>query len=523
MPTQVSSGALNFSASSAAANSDTSRSAAYGSLRLSFSDLLRGQIQSGIDTRSPEIPPLSDTRPAPAPAPVSSSPETSRETARASGEAPAPKPLVSRPSQEPAREPMRANGGNNPTEIGHAVKQPTKTQEDTTPTQQANAKTIKSTESGEKGKTSGNTMPTGQSQLADTAIPPDLLAIASLLTAEDESADTTILPGLPACDAVMLANAAIPPGLSAMIAAQLSEIAGKTAEEASENDFGSQNLLTGHSRNPDTDSSLSARIASFTGSAMQEGTESNADGSSNGGANTNPSPMLMGRPSRHPASTGGIAPTPQAQPVTPAGTEPAARINAATFNVIMTAANAAPMAPHEDGGTRPAGIMPNAGGDISMLNPPRLPTQAGASQFSIPASTGQKAWAEEIGNRVMWMLGRAESRAELILTPPLLGKVEVSIHLNGDQSTAQFLASSQSAREALEQAMPRLRELLAQAGISLGEASVNTSAEGRAQDGENTHRTGMRAPDAHDGNGDATVATAPNWSRLDTGLVNTFA
>jgi flagellar hook-length control protein FliK len=126
----------------------------------------------------------------------------------------------------------------------------------------------------------------------------------------------------------------------------------------------------------------------------------------------------------------------------------------------------------------------------------------------------------------MWMLGRAQSRAELILTPPLLGKVEVSIHLNGDQSTAQFLASSQSAREALEQAMPRLRELLAQAGINLGEASVNTSAEGQTQGGENTHRAGAHAGELHDipdDGGDASGIPPQNWSRLDTGLINTYA
>jgi flagellar hook-length control protein FliK len=123
------------------------------------------------------------------------------------------------------------------------------------------------------------------------------------------------------------------------------------------------------------------------------------------------------------------------------------------------------------------------------------------------------------------MLGRAESRAELILTPPHLGKVEVSIHLNGDQGTAQFLASSQSTREALEQAMPRLRELLAQVGISLGEASVNTSAEEQAQDGGKTHRSDIRTLDAHDANsdGDPVAGAAPNWQRLNTGLVNTFA
>ncbi|MDR2093571.1 MAG: flagellar hook-length control protein FliK [Azoarcus sp.] len=163
-----------------------------------------------------------------------------------------------------------------------------------------------------------------------------------------------------------------------------------------------------------------------------------------------------------------------------------------------------------------------------MPNALRTPTQESAAlpRFAIPAATGQRAWAEEAGNKIMWMLGRAESRAELILTPPHLGKVEVSINLNGDQTTAQFLASSQAAREALEQAMPRLRELLAQAGIDLGNASVDTSAEGRTQDGDTARATRRASPGGasnDDGNDNAAGVTSANRTRLDNGLIDTFA
>jgi flagellar hook-length control protein FliK len=154
----------------------------------------------------------------------------------------------------------------------------------------------------------------------------------------------------------------------------------------------------------------------------------------------------------------------------------------------------------------------------------RAPAQENAllPRFTVSAAIGQGAWAEETGNKIMWMLGRAESRAELILTPPHLGKVEVSINLNGEQTAAQFVASSQAAREALEQAMPRLRELFAQAGIELGKASVDTSSEGRTQDGGQTPHTAGGA--GHDGgNDDATGVTSAAWTRPDNGLINTFA
>lgn len=125
-----------------------------------------------------------------------------------------------------------------------------------------------------------------------------------------------------------------------------------------------------------------------------------------------------------------------------------------------------------------------------MLQPTRHTSAATTPQLPVATPANQQGWAEEVNNRVMWMVGRAESKAELVLTPANLGKVEVSINLNGDQTTAQFVAASQAARDALEQSMPKLRELLAQSGISLGQTSVGTSSEQGAEHGG--HSSGGR-------------------------------
>lgn len=107
---------------------------------------------------------------------------------------------------------------------------------------------------------------------------------------------------------------------------------------------------------------------------------------------------------------------------------------------------------------------------------PHAPGQ-GTPQLPVQVPADQPEWAGEVGNQVRWMLGRAEGRAELVLNPSSLGRLEVSINLSGDQATAQFVASTQAARDALEQALPRLREHLQQAGIQLGQADVGTSAQ----------------------------------------------
>lgn len=147
--------------------------------------------------------------------------------------------------------------------------------------------------------------------------------------------------------------------------------------------------------------------------------------------------------------------------------------------------------------------------------------QSTTPQLPVQTPAGQNGWAEDVGNKVVWMLGRAESKAELVLTPPNMGKVEVSIHLNGDQTTAHFVAASQAARDALEQALPRLREMLQQSGISLSQADVSTSGEQQAgtQDGSGKSGGGNRSVGGIEG---TEGGSAPVWVKQTEGMVDTF-
>lgn len=171
-------------------------------------------------------------------------------------------------------------------------------------------------------------------------------------------------------------------------------------------------------------------------------------------------------------------------------------------------------------GNLPAGLA-HTHGATHLL---RQASSAHAASPQLPVATpaGEQGWAEDVGNQVRWMLGRAESKAELVLTPPNMGKLEVSINLAGDQTTAQFIASSQAARDALERALPQLREALQQAGILLGDANVSTSGQGREGDGrEGSGGRGERGEagaSGHAGTGGAGV-----WLKQQQGMVDTFA
>lgn len=156
----------------------------------------------------------------------------------------------------------------------------------------------------------------------------------------------------------------------------------------------------------------------------------------------------------------------------------------------------------------------------------------GASQPHQPTATvsepvGSPAWGQEVGQRVVWMANRAMGQAELVLTPPQMGRVEVHLTVNGDQATASFASTNPVVREALEAALPRLREVLADAGIQLGQAQVGS---------ENPRQTAQqdKNPDNSSLRGSASAGDASNPSaeerlsstaalKLGRGLVDVFA
>jgi len=107
------------------------------------------------------------------------------------------------------------------------------------------------------------------------------------------------------------------------------------------------------------------------------------------------------------------------------------------------------------------------------------PARAAEQAVRIEAAVGTRQWDGEFANRVTWMVGRQEQRAALVLNPPQLGRIEVSLSVSGDQATAIFTSASATVRDAIENALPRLRETLQESGINLGQTQVG--AESRQQ------------------------------------------
>lgn len=97
-----------------------------------------------------------------------------------------------------------------------------------------------------------------------------------------------------------------------------------------------------------------------------------------------------------------------------------------------------------------------------------------ALELPVEIQLGHTAWRDEVGQKLTWMVSNHRQQADLVLNPPQLGRIEVTLSLDGNQASASFTSPHATVREALENSMTRLREVLADAGVTLGQTHVGS-------------------------------------------------
>ncbi|MDP1871780.1 MAG: flagellar hook-length control protein FliK [Gallionella sp.] len=155
----------------------------------------------------------------------------------------------------------------------------------------------------------------------------------------------------------------------------------------------------------------------------------------------------------------------------------------------------------------------------SAITPtPMAPT----NQTTIAAPLGSPAWPAEFTQKINWVSTQQNQVAELHLNPPDLGPMSVTITINDNQATALFSSPHSAVREAIENAMPKLRESLADNGIMLGNATVNDQAP---RDSGASGFTNQRTPSPQTHTTTETAINPVPVAQVSrhNGLVDTFA
>ncbi|GAE60110.1 hypothetical protein XPN_2016, partial [Xanthomonas arboricola pv. pruni MAFF 301427] len=131
---------------------------------------------------------------------------------------------------------------------------------------------------------------------------------------------------------------------------------------------------------------------------------------------------------------------------------------------------------------------------------------------------GSDTFDDAIGARMSWLADQKIGHAHIKVTPNEMGPVEVRLHLEGDKVNASFSSANADVRQALEQSLPRLREMLGQNGFQLGQADV-----GQQQQNQSGNRNGGGS----DGNGlsldDSPPVGIPSVVLRQRGLLDAYA
>ncbi len=183
-----------------------------------------------------------------------------------------------------------------------------------------------------------------------------------------------------------------------------------------------------------------------------------------------------------------------------------------------------------------------APGSFQVAAPQQSPPNITAPQSYQPVDVGSKplpgsidvpvkdaAWGERLNERVVMMANNRLQNVDLRLSPAEMGPLRVKVSVEDGTANVSFVAQHAVTREAIEQALPRLKSLLEQNGIDLGNTSVDQqSPDQGAADGDGAEPSRQedimeaRAGGSPSGEPDAT-SDSRRAVRLSRGLLDTFA
>ncbi len=189
-------------------------------------------------------------------------------------------------------------------------------------------------------------------------------------------------------------------------------------------------------------------------------------------------------------------------------------------------------------------LLKQKGGATDVVNPPSLPASSAHNSLNMASlSTGDvtktdvmpgqsppalnvpsqhPGWNQAVGDRLQWMVGHHIQSADIRLDPPELGRLDVHIQLHKDHASVVFTAPNQQVRDALESAVPRLREMMGNIGLSLGDVNVSQHSFSQGQQAnENARSTNIMANNETEN--DRLEAIAPITPRRGIGMLDAYA
>lgn len=113
--------------------------------------------------------------------------------------------------------------------------------------------------------------------------------------------------------------------------------------------------------------------------------------------------------------------------------------------------------------------------------PAAAPAVVPAQTLALDVPMRQAGWDQAFAERVVWMAKQGVQEAQIHLNPRNMGPIDVHVSVQKEQASVAFVAHHAVTREALEAAMPRLRDMLQESGLNLAQSEVSQHDRQREQ------------------------------------------
>ncbi|WP_112480504.1 flagellar hook-length control protein FliK [Vibrio variabilis] len=138
-----------------------------------------------------------------------------------------------------------------------------------------------------------------------------------------------------------------------------------------------------------------------------------------------------------------------------------------------------------------------------------------ASAVQSPMVMTKENASDQVAERVQMMMSKNLKHVDIRLDPPELGRMQIRMSLNNDSATVHFTVQNQQTRDMVDQAMPRLREMLSQQGIQLADTSVQQQGQ---QQRHASHGSGSSGSGNGTSNGGSDVDSFENGTSVEVAV-----
>ena len=136
-----------------------------------------------------------------------------------------------------------------------------------------------------------------------------------------------------------------------------------------------------------------------------------------------------------------------------------------------------------------AGAAATGASNALLSTPPSGPAATTPTQLAVGVPVNQQGWDQSVSERVVWLAKQGIQEASIQLHPKNMGPIEVHIALHKDDASIAFVVHHPATREAIQAAMPKLRDMMQQSGLNLAQSDVSHQSFSQQHQGRSSSHT----------------------------------